>query len=476
MLNDLSFNQDYTCLLVSTSEGHKIFNCDPFGEFHVLSNADGDNSATFILRMLFSTSLTIIVPQCPENVGNRILKVYNLKQNLKICELTFPLGIVDLKLNRKRLVVFLEIGQIYIYDLSSIKLIKVLEIEPLSLADGLVSLVADLSPDDNSLLVLPVLLINEQTEMFDPEFSGELPKVLDLIIEFTHKNEESMLSRQTSISLKDVKRESKGWVLIYDTVQLRSRLLYKAHDSSIAKISISTDSRYIATASSKGTIVRVSHLKLAEDQAKPNLTQIINLRRGHNPAKITALKFNLDLTVLGCASDNDTVHIFRIHGREDPGQEHVDSDVSNEAYASEDDSRSRLSSLEDLNENLASLLILKKPAEADPKKESKSYFASLKSGKILNNQYTKLLIKRLPYKNYLENLIWEKPRRSFAFVKLPPSTGNSSSHRMEIGFSNTGLLMLASYKNEALYQFHMPSETSPDRRECKMVLQDSLVI
>ena len=151
-INDLSFNPDYSSISVSTSDGFKIFNCEPFGEFYssqesplpqidiqllrrfcglpksnTFKTDSQDTPARFptaFLKMLFSTSLTIVVPQTQDNLGNRLLKIYNLKQNLKICELNFPSSIIDIKLNRKRLLVVLDTGQLYIYDLSCVRLLK----------------------------------------------------------------------------------------------------------------------------------------------------------------------------------------------------------------------------------------------------------------------------------------------------------------------------------------------------------------
>ena len=46
-----------------------------------------------------------------------------------ICELTFPTSILAVKLNRRRLVVVLE-EQIYIYDISNMKLLHTIETSP----------------------------------------------------------------------------------------------------------------------------------------------------------------------------------------------------------------------------------------------------------------------------------------------------------------------------------------------------------
>ena len=211
VINNLTFNQDYSCISVSTTKYHKIFNCDPFGEFYssyqgssgtkgdkqndneneiVIDkgngneyNKIGEDSPTLYLKMLFSTSLTIIIPQ-NESVGNRLLKIYNLKQNMKICELTFPSHIIDVKLNRKRLCVILESGQIYIYDLSCVRLIKVLEINSFSSNDSDEEthqklFVGDLGADDKSLLVLPISNITEQTDLFNTENGVNVTRASD---------------------------------------------------------------------------------------------------------------------------------------------------------------------------------------------------------------------------------------------------------------------------------------------------------
>lgn len=585
VINNLTFNQDYSCLSISTNEYHKIFNCDPFGEFYSSNSAsfkkslsssitsednkneviasiddetvDGYNPTSY-LKMLFSTSLTIIIPQSTSKIGNRSLKVYNLKRRLKICELTFPSSIIDIKLNRKRLVVFLEIGQIYIYDLSCIRLIKVLEINsylqpdstfngpigrrkssvnsssspPLGAEDNARSneLVGDLSADDASYLVLPLSIINEQTDLFNntssegsasPMKNLESPILkpsdstvfnsLKSFIEFTQKNEHSSISKKEVVTLEDLKKDSNGWILVYDTIELKPKLIFKAHDSSIAKISISNDHRMIVTASTKGTIIRIFKSEPSPDKLK--ITQIINLRRGHNLARINALTFNLDNTILGCGSESNTVHFFDLQnntgGLSTPNEDGYESGSSNADGNDNEDNESRSS--EDLNENLANLLISKRPSissihnssgninsehETTPEEEDKKGYFSLstlkKTSKLINNQYTKSIIKKLPYKDYFDNLIWEPPRRSFAFVKLPEytppsqlqqSTGSDVSatsyprHKVEIGFTNNNTIMLASYQTGTFYHYRLPKKEANDdsREECYLINQFNLL-
>ncbi|KAG7662983.1 uncharacterized protein J8A68_003493 [[Candida] subhashii] len=543
-INDLTFNPDYSSISISTSEGHRIFNCEPFGEFYsstqgtsrrsisnsieetttlhrigsrssnddIRSPSQNNNDTnvfpTVFLKMLFSTSLTIIVPQ--DNAGNnRLLKIYNLKQNLKICELTFPSNIIDIKLNRKRLLVVLETGQIYIYDLSCVRLLKILQINPISVNDeNHDEFVGELSVDDRSWLVIPISQLGTNTNLFgaDYKFSssesmdtpGNNPKstniqsYFDSMIEFTKKTSTSSLRNKSNITLDDIKHDSNGWVLVYDTLDLKPILIFQAHDSSIAKIAISNNSENkIATASKKGTIVRVFQLKESTEDnngKKFQVKQVTNLRRGHNLARINSLSFHNDNQVLGCGSESDTIHIFKLSDDRNTAQTNNENNEDNGENEDSDMETSRSS--DDLNESLAGLL-LSKPVDSpstSPKNESKNQSSWLKkTKKFLKNNYTNKIIKKLPYKDYFENLIWEPPRRSFAYIKLPENNTNTEGggnrrFKVEIGFNND-LVYLASYQTGNFYQYQLPRRRSSvvsfsdeeKREECLLVGQYSLL-
>lgn len=405
-MNNIKFNQDKSCISVATDEGSRIYNCEPFGEIY------NKSEATFLVKILFSTSLTIIIPKVKDN---RQLKIYNLKQNLKICELIFPSSIIDVKINKKRLIVALNIGQIYIYDLSCVKLMKIIEI------DKVETFVGDLSNDDSSLLVIPfTYLRNKYTEiMTDDEVKA--------LIKFNSYKE-----------LEETK-DFKGWVLLYDTINLKPKLVMKCHSGSVKKIIISN--MVVGTASSKGTIIRLFYLQDLK------LHKIVNLRRGHNIAKINCLQFNQDQSVLACGSES-TIHFFNLKEEEGENPDHdysefnttIENEHTEEMESSFEES-SKLS--EDLNENLANLLI-SKPVEPEPEKPWKL------------NTYTKKLLKKLPYKDYFNNLIVQPPKRSFNIIKL-------KDHKpIEIGFLDD-LILIASYSGK-FYQYKFDKG-----RECKLI-------
>jgi len=108
-----------------------------------------DDGARSVVEMLFCTSLLALVgaadqPQSSprklqivntkvresESGGSRATDVLTPQQRgSTICELLFPNSILAVKMNRKILVVVLE-TEIYIYDISNMKLLHVIETTP----------------------------------------------------------------------------------------------------------------------------------------------------------------------------------------------------------------------------------------------------------------------------------------------------------------------------------------------------------
>ncbi|KAL2262288.1 hypothetical protein VTK26DRAFT_1840 [Humicola hyalothermophila] len=77
-----------------------------------------------------------------------------------------------------------------------------------------------------------------------------------------------------------------------------------AHSSAIKAIQLSPDGELLATASEKGTLIRVF--------ATSNCARLVELRRGIDRATIFSLAFNPSGTMLACTSDKSTLHIFDV--------------------------------------------------------------------------------------------------------------------------------------------------------------------
>ncbi|GAA5967556.1 hypothetical protein JCM11641_005692 [Rhodosporidiobolus odoratus] len=266
-LLSVSFNQDATCIATGTRKGYTITNCDPFGK--VYGQTDGSTS---IVEMLFCTSLVALVGAGDRpNSSTRRLQIVNTKRQSTICELTFPTTILAVKLNRRRLVVVLS-ERIYVYDISNMKLLHEVE------TSANPSAVCALSPSsENSYLAYP-----------SPPPSPATP--------FTATPPASSAPQSANT----------GDVLLFDAVSLSVVNIIQAHKTPIAHIALNSTGTLLATASDKGTVIRVFSV--------PNGDRLHEFRRGSYPAKIYSIAFNAVSSLLCVSSDTETVHIFKLTG------------------------------------------------------------------------------------------------------------------------------------------------------------------
>lgn len=262
----INFNQDYGYISVGTKYGYKLFYCDPFSKNY--SRAEGGIG---LVEMLFSTSLVALVGAGEQPAFSpRKLKIVNTKRDTTICELNFPTTVLSVKLNRRRMVIVLE-EQIYIYDISNMRLQHTIETSPNPRA------ICALSPsNENCYLAYPA-----------PFPSSGSP--------FSSAG----VSAQTVTPPTPT-----GDVLIFDALSLQVINIISAHKSSLSYLSINPTGTLLATASDKGTVIRVFSL--------PNAQKLYQFRRGTYAARIYSISFNMVSSLLCVSSDTDTVHIFRL--------------------------------------------------------------------------------------------------------------------------------------------------------------------
>ncbi|ESK87645.1 autophagy-related protein [Moniliophthora roreri MCA 2997] len=265
-----NFNQEFSCISVGTRKGYSITNCDPFGKVYTMN--DG---ARGIVEMLFCTSLVALVgtADIPQS-SPRKLQIVNTKRQSLICELLFPSSILAVKMNRKTLVIVLE-SEIYIYDISNMRLLHV--IETTSNPDAICAL----SPSaDNSYLAYP----------------SPVPSPT------------SAPSNNSSSTSTTTAQNQSGDVLLFSTRSLTVANVIQAHKAPISFLSLSSNGSLLATSSEKGTVIRVWSV--------PGAQKLYQFRRGTREAKIYSINFNLAGTLLAVSSAHDTVHIFRLNGNE----------------------------------------------------------------------------------------------------------------------------------------------------------------
>lgn len=261
----LSFNQDFSCFSTGTrKDGYSLYNVDGFGKIH--SNTNGGYG---IVEMLFCTSLVALVGLGDQpDLSPRRLQIVNTKRQSTICELTFPTSILAVRLNRKRLIAVLE-QQIYVYDISNMKLLHTIET---SANPGAICALS--ASSDNCYIAYP-----SPTPSQTSSSASHTPgAVLNVPVS--------------------------GDVLLYDALSLQPVNVVEAHKAPLTAVSLNSDGTLLATASDKGTIVRVFSV--------PQAQKLFQFRRGTLPAKIHSLTFSLSSLFLTVSSDSDTIHVFKL--------------------------------------------------------------------------------------------------------------------------------------------------------------------
>ncbi|KAI8325359.1 WD40 repeat-like protein [Martensiomyces pterosporus] len=257
----INFNQDFSCLSVGTKNGYKIYNCEPFGKCYARSEG-----GIGIVEMLFCTSLVALVGSGDQPaLSPRRLQIINTKRQSIICELTFPTTILAVKLNRRRLIAVLE-EQIYVYDISNMKLLHTIETPPNPTA------ICAMSPSSENCFIAYPTPASISAPPTRPGALPEIPSTTD--------------------------------VMVFDANACEAINIIQAHKSPISFLTMNREGTMLATASDKGTVIRVFGI--------PGAQKIAQFRRGSYPAKIHSITFNATSTLLLVTSDTDTIHIFRI--------------------------------------------------------------------------------------------------------------------------------------------------------------------
>ena len=92
-------------------------------------------------------------------------------------------------------------------------------------------------------------------------------------------------------------------VELYDTKQVN---IFQAHNGPLSQLVLSTDGTLLATASDKGTLIRIFNT-----QTKQKLHEF---RRGADKADIYSIAYHPDLTWICVCSDKGTAHIYSLTG------------------------------------------------------------------------------------------------------------------------------------------------------------------
>lgn len=241
----VGFNQDSECFACGTTNSFRVYNCEPFQETICRPFANGGIG---IVELLFKCNVLALVGggPTPKFPANKVM-MWDDHQGKCVGELSFRSQVRAVRLRRDRVVVALE-HKVLVYNFADFKLLH--QIETLANTKGLVALS---SAAEMTVLACPGLHTGQvRIELYD--------------------------RRQTKF--------------------------INAHNNALSCLSLSLEGKRLATASEKGTLVRVW------STADGQLLQ--ELRRGADQATVYSVALSRNCEWLAVSSHKGTVHIFSL--------------------------------------------------------------------------------------------------------------------------------------------------------------------
>ena len=249
-LLSLNFNQDHGCFACGTDAGFRIYNCDPFKETfrRRFDERGGGEGGVGVVEMLFRCNILALVGggKAPRYSPCKVM-IWDDHQSRCIGELSFRVPVRGVRLRRDKIVVVLE-HKIYVYNFADLKILH--QTDTVANPKGLCAL----SPAQGDAVMACPGLNRGQVR-----------------VEHYDRNVTKFIA---------------------------------AHDGDLAELALSLDGRMLATASEKGTLVRVYDAREA--------TLLHEFRRGADRATIYSIAFSPSKEYLACTSDKGTVHVYRI--------------------------------------------------------------------------------------------------------------------------------------------------------------------
>jgi len=123
--------------------------------------------------------------------------------------------------------------------------------------------------------------------------------------------------------------------IIKDNFKKDETKIINAHESFIAFLTLNDEGNVLATASDKGTLIRLFNVY--------NQEMIVELRRGTKNTTINCLAFDINTEFIACTSEVGTVHIFDIHEINKLFEKNDDKNkVNNESYKKDKNKNTKL--------------------------------------------------------------------------------------------------------------------------------------
>jgi WD40 repeat protein len=279
-----AFNQDGGCLAIGTRRGFRICNVSPFQEtfrrtFSSSATQESMGGGIAIVEMLFRCNLLALVGggPSPKYPPNKVI-MWDDYRAKPIGELSFRQRVLAVKLRRDRIAVVLT-NRVYVYNFADLTLID--QIPTCTNLRGLVCMSSDASSP--TVIATPGMT------------KGHLR------IEI-YSRDNSSLTAHTPSSNNLTSQNQNGSI---NNQNFQRTVLIEAHETNLVAMALSMDGTMIATASEKGTIVRVF-------DTRKGGAPLQEFRRGVERATIFCIAFSRHKDFIGVTSDRGTVHVFQM--------------------------------------------------------------------------------------------------------------------------------------------------------------------
>ncbi|KAK7798485.1 hypothetical protein U0070_022438 [Myodes glareolus] len=294
-VTSLHFNQDQSCFCCAMETGVRIYNVEPLMEKGHLDHEQVGSVG--LVEMLHRSNLLALVGGGSSPKFSEIsVLIWDDAQEGKdskdklVLEFTFTKPVLAVRMRYDKIVIVLR-NRIYVYSFPDNPR-KLFEFDTRDNPKGL----CDLCPSlEKQLLVFPghkcgslqlVVRVGKGGER-----GGWTVSLGELVVPFVH-----VTPSPNCPLLQDLASTKPGTSSAPFTIN--------AHQSDVACVSLNQPGTVVASASQKGTLIR-----LFDTQSKEKL---VELRRGTDPATLYCINFSHDSSFLCASSDKGTVHIFAL--------------------------------------------------------------------------------------------------------------------------------------------------------------------
>jgi len=240
-------------------------------------------------------------------------------------------------------------------------------------------------------------------------------------------------------------------------VKLEAINVVEAHRSPLSCIALNNEGTLLATASDKGTVIRVFSV--------PDARKIYQFRRGSMPSRIYSMSFNTTSTLLCVSSATETVHIFKLGS---PNHNH-NNNTTNEKSAEKSNiphpttsSSSRSRSQSHSPGRSASPSEPKSPPAIDTstdlpssRKHNGTFLGMIR--RTSQNVSTTFAASIGTYLPSAVAEMWE-PERDFAWLKIPKASPTSAPLRSVVALSSNGPQVMVVTNEGNFYVFNIDLE------------------